>query len=157
RPSGAYSALLHRRLDVLLDLSRTVVDRCPTCPHEVGMRCVNLLNHGASEAGNFADFLLEHHLSKLEVAQNAVQRVVMGVIRRRGEYGVRALGPVVGAGNGQSILALEVMEERTLRKTRFLTHLIDRGGGVTFLPHQRDRGLEQLLTRFAPGRSRRSM
>ena len=41
RPSGAYPVLLHRRLNVFLDLSRMVVDGRSACPREVGMGCVN--------------------------------------------------------------------------------------------------------------------
>jgi len=79
-----------------------------------GMSLVSLLDHGAQQAGELGKLAEENCLAKVDVAEQAVDRVGQAAI---GSLGKRALGhgrKMLGGGQGQVFLALEVVKETAL-------------------------------------------
>jgi len=105
---------------------------------------IGLLHHGADEAGEFRYLALQQSLAEGNVAEHALQRIGVVVIRRSGKQRAGDLRPVIRRRYGQRILAPEMMEESALGDARCRAKLIDAGRRIAFGPHHRQRRIEQL-------------
>ena len=76
-----------------------------------GRRLVNLLHHGADEAGKFGDFSGQDRFAEIDVAEHALQRIGMPVVGRGREKRAGRLRPIFGGRDRERFLAVEVMEE----------------------------------------------
>ncbi len=52
--------------------------------------------------------------AKAQIAERAVERIGEVVVRRGGEQGAGGLRPMLGGGDGERLLVLEMVEERAL-------------------------------------------
>lgn len=91
-------------------------------------RLIGLLQHGADEAGEIGHAALQQDLAEGDMAEHAVERIGKIVTGRSGEQGARHLGPMLGGGAPQFVLALEMMEEGVLGDAGGGAGLVDRGG-----------------------------
>jgi hypothetical protein len=94
-----------------------------------GRRClVGFLNHRAYEAGEIWQPALQELPTKGDIGDDTIQRIGMVVIGRIGKQRARHLGPVVRRGNGECILAFEMVEECALGDARRRAEFVNRSG-----------------------------
>ena len=120
----------------------------------VGVGRVGLLHQRAEQAGVVGQFALQDLGAEIDVAEQALQRVVEATIRRGGE---EALGHFVPERRGRQreiVLAFEVVEEAALGDARGVADVVDRGRRIAALADHMQRRVEQLqlgLVRGAGG------
>lgn len=100
--------------------------------------------HGrAGIAGKSGGKPLQQLPAKVDIGKNAVKRVRVVMIGRRGEQAAGRFAPVVCGRDGECVLAFEMMEEGTLGDARFAAQLINRRGCIPLRAHEGDRGVEE--------------
>ena len=148
RPVASDAALLHRLGDIGFDLFGMAADAGVAGVANGGMGVVDLLHHRADEAGEIRHVALEQRAAEIDVAEHAIERILVRVIGRGREEGAGHLRPVIRRRNGERFLAVEMMEERALRHAGARAQLIDRGRDVALLADHGEGRIQQLL----PGR-----
>ena len=113
---------------------------------DLGVGAISFLHHRSDEAGELCDFPFKDFLAKIQIAENAVKRVTVLVVRRRFKKGARYIGPVVCRGDGQRVFTLEMMKECTLGHASLSAERIYRGRRIAFLTNQRKGSIQQLLS-----------
>src|SRR5690606_9971896 len=84
----------------------------------------------------------EQVLAKIEVGEDALERIVLVMVRRGREQGGGDGGPMPGGGHAEFLLASEMVKERTLRHARRPAQVVDGGGRVALLAHDLECGVE---------------
>src|SRR5277367_38065 len=144
-PRGADPVLLHRQSNVRFDLGGVSADARLAGLADFRVGRIYLLHHRAHQTGEFGDFSFEDGFAEIDIAQDPVERVAVPVVWRRLEKTPRDLGPVICRGDRQSVLALEVMEERALRDAGLRAEFIDGSRRIALLADQRQGGIQQPL------------
>ena len=62
----------------------------------VGVRLERLLNHRASETSELRNLTAQHRLAKIEVAEDAIKRIIESVVGSGSEKRVAQLRPMIG-------------------------------------------------------------
>lgn len=91
---------------------------------------MNLLHHGADEAGELGDVAAQKLFAKIDVSQKAVQRIADFLIGRGFENLVRNGGPILSRRDRHIFFRFEVMKERALGDSRRFAKVIDRRRGI---------------------------
>ena len=128
-------------------VSRVAADAGVAGVADGGVGVVDLLHHRADEAGEFRHRAFKDRAAEIDIAEHAVERILVPVIRRRREQGPGRLRPIVRRGDGERFLVLEVMEERALGDARPGAQFVDRGCDVALLPDHGEGRVQQLLAR----------
>jgi len=97
-----------------------------------GMRVVGLLHHGAEKAGEGRDGPVHDGGAKVDIAEEAIERIGGRTIGRRAEKLVRHLCEVRRRGDRQILLALEMMKEGPLGEASLAADIVHRGGRIAF-------------------------
>lgn len=126
-PVGLDAARRHGRRDVRFERRRVAEDAGGAGVADRRVRPVDLLRHGPDEAGEFGGIAVDDRLAELDIAEQAVERVVEPVVRRVREEGRGGFRPIGGGGDAERFLGLEMMEERALGDSRRLAEIIDGG------------------------------
>src|SRR5262249_48731904 len=113
-PIGVKPVSFHGFCDVGLDLGGVAADGAVDGVADRRMRLVSLLDQGACEAGEFADLAFQNGFAKVDVAENPIEWVGVGVIGGGVEESAGRLRPMVSRRDCEVLLAREVMEERSL-------------------------------------------
>jgi len=95
------------------------------------VRVVDLLHHGAGEAGEVGQLTHEQGLAEIDIGQQAVEGVSECTKRRGGKERIRDFDPVVGCGQRQRFLAIEVVEEASLGQAGGFADVLDARGGIS--------------------------
>src|ERR1700730_10330674 len=91
------------------------------------MRVVGLLTHGAEEAGELREGSRQDAGAKIDVAEQAVQRIGELAIRRCAKEPPGHLGKMLGRRDREVFLAFEVVEERALGQAGCGTDVVHGG------------------------------
>jgi hypothetical protein len=92
---------------------------------------VDLLHHGAGEAGVVGQLAHEQGFAEIDISQQAVERVSECVIGRGGKERGAAFDPVVGGGQRQLFLAIEVVEEASFGQAGGFADVLNARGGIS--------------------------
>jgi len=100
----------------------------------LGGRAVDLLCHGADQAGELGKFAGDDCVAKIDIAEYPIEGILVGVVGRGAkEFGSRGC-PVLCRRGAQSLLALEVVKKGTRGHARRVTEVADGSGGKSLGP-----------------------
>ncbi len=126
RPSiGGHAILRDRGFDVGRESCGVPADALLAGGPDRRVRVVDLLRHGADEAGKVRRFALQESLAKVHVGQQPIERIRGLVIGRCGEDAEVTSLQVIGRRQSQFLLAVEVVEEASLGQFRRLADVLD--------------------------------
>ena len=108
-----------------------------------GVRVVDLLHQGAEQAGVVGQLALQDGDAKVDVAEQPVERVGMGLVRRGAEHPIGHTAEMPGGDERQFFLAAEVVEEAALGQRRGIADVFDARGRVTLAADDTQRSIEQ--------------
>ncbi len=115
----------------------------------IGVGSVYLLNHRASETRELCHVTAQHCLAKIEVAEDAIKRIVESVVGSSSEKRDAQLRPTIRGRDRERVLTRKVMKERTLRHAGPGAEFVNGRCGVALLADGREGGLEKLAARTA--------
>jgi len=115
----------------------------------VGVGPVCLLNHRASETRELCNVTAQHCLAKIEVAEDAIKRILESVVGSGSEKRIAQLRPMIGGCDRERVLTRKVVKERTLRHAGPGAEFIDGRCRVALLADDRDGRVEKLAARAA--------
>ncbi len=107
---------------------------------------IHFLNHGSDEAGEVGQIALEDGLAEIDVGEEAVEGIGEELIGSGCEEAAGDAVPVVGGGERELFLALEVMEEAAFGEAGGLADVLDACCRVAFGADDVEGGVEQLLS-----------
>jgi hypothetical protein len=140
-----------RRIEPLcvFDISRQFGDMggqgVVTGSTNVGVCRVGFLNQRAEQTRVIWQFALQNLAAKIDVAEQAFERVLQMLIGCRSEKPFRRRSPKGGGGKREFVLAFEVMEKAAFGHARFVADVINRRRGVTFGPDYVQRRVQGLV------------
>lgn len=150
-PVGVDAVLVNGFGDVGLDVGGVIADAFVAGVAKKGMCVVDLLHHGADEAGELRELTLEECFAEVDVAEDTVEWIGQEVEGRGGKEAAGDGAPVLGGFEGEVFLAFEVMEEAALGETGGFADVFDACGGVTFGADDVKGGVEKLGFRVVFG------
>src|SRR5690242_2917183 len=112
------------------------------------MRLVGLLHHRPEEAGELGELALQHDPAEVDVPQQPLERIGELPVRGLREHALRHLGEVLGRGDRELVLAVEVVEKASLGESGGIADLVDRGRLVALGADHMQGGVEKLPLRF---------
>lgn len=127
-PCRCHVARAHRRFDVGVERCGMARDAAFAGLADGRRRLVGLLHHGADKAGEIRQATLQERLAKSHIGENTTQRIGVVMIGRSSKQRPRHLGPIVRRGNGEFILALEMVEKAPFGDARRCAEVINRRG-----------------------------
>ena len=98
-PRSANSIALHRLSDVSFNFGGVSADARLARVADVGVGAVDLLHHRPHETRELGDVPFENCPAEIEIAEDAIERVAMLVVRRSLEKRPCNLGPVLRRGD----------------------------------------------------------
>src|SRR6266436_9364954 len=113
-PIAAHIVFPHRLADIGLECSRMSADVSFARRPDHGMRCVNLLDNGPGEAGEFGQLSGQDRLAEVDIGEQPVAWVCGVMIGRGCEFPARTRVPMRYSRKRQILLALEMVEEASL-------------------------------------------
>jgi hypothetical protein len=131
-PVREHVPLAHGFFDVWNQRRSMLADTAIAGVADGRVRVVDLLHHGAGEAGEVGQLTHEQGLAEIDIGQQAVERISDCVIRCGGKERTRAFAPVAGCGQRQLFLAIEVVEEASLGQAGGFADVLDARGGISF-------------------------
>src|ERR1051326_4791094 len=108
------------------------------------IRGIRLLHHRSGEARELRQFACQESLAKIDIGEDAIERICREGIGRVREQFARARFPVLNRGEGEFILALEVVEEAAFSDAGFGAHVLDARCVVSLDPDNLDRRVDEL-------------
>ena len=108
------------------------------------MRLIGLLDDRADKAGEVGQVAGQESLAKLDIGNEASERIRSLVVGRRGEQRRGHRLPMRDRRQRQIFLALEVMKEASLRQPRLGADVLDPGRAIAFGAHDPQRRVEEL-------------
>ena len=115
------------------------------------MGSIGFLHHRADETGELIQFAAYQFTPEIDVAEHAIERIGVVVIRRGGEKRACYFRPVIGGRDAQRFLARKMMEERALGDARRRTEVVDRRRGIALGADLGERRLQHFVARGGLG------
>src|SRR5580698_9018779 len=125
-------------------------DGCIARIANVGVSEVCLLNHRASETRELCNIAAQHGLAKVEVAEEALERIIESLVGSGSEQRFGRLRPMIGGCDGERFLTRKVMKERTLGHAGPGAEFVNGRCGVALLTDDRDGCVDEIAARTAP-------
>ena len=111
---------------------------------ECRVSLIGFLHHGSEQAGEFGKVAFEDGRAEVEIAEDAIQGVVGGVIWGGLEETLGHFGEVVGRSEGEFVFGLEVVKKAALGEFGGGTDVVNRGCRVALGSNHVKCGVEQL-------------
>src|SRR5689334_6966420 len=132
---------------IRFDLRGVIADRMRARIADCRMAVVGFLYHRAYETRELRHSAGQNCLAEVDVAQHAVEWILIVMIWRRCEESVGHLRPVIGGRDRQIVLALEMMKEGALGDVAGRTKIVYGRCRVALGSDHHERGVENLVSR----------
>lgn len=131
-PVGMEVVLAHGIRDVGFECRGMLGDAPAAGVPNGWMRLVDFLDGGAGEAGEVGQFALQDRFAEIHVGEQAIEGIRQGSIAGRCKHALGPGSPVLGCGECEVFLALEVVEEAALGKPGRFANVLDPCGCIAF-------------------------
>src|SRR5580692_7351146 len=149
RPWRAQAVTLHCIGNVGFHLGGMSADACIARLSNIGVGLVCLLNHRSGETGEFRDLTTQDGLAKIEVAEDAIKRIVESVVGSGREECDAQLRPMIRGCDRERVLTRKVVKERALGYAGPGAEFVNGSRGVALRADDRDGRVEKLRARTA--------
>lgn len=148
-PVAGNAVLAPRRLDIGLQRGGMAENAVPAGIANVGGGRIDLLRHGADQAGELGQVAHDDRLAEGHISENALQGIRRGVIGRDLKEAGGRLLPEFRRGDAERFLAAEMMEEGPLGDIGRAADVIDGGGGEALGADDVPRRLQEAVSGMA--------
>ena len=140
---------LHRIGNVGFHFGGMTADGCIARASNVRMGAVGLLNQCASETRELGNVTSQYCLAEIEVAEDAIKRIIESVVGSGSEKRLARLRKMIGGCDRERVLTRKVVKERTLGHTSPGAEFVNGRRRVALLADDRDGRVEKLAARAA--------